>query len=98
MATLNHSPDMESGTQSEPHETLQAEVVVLQQKLLDLTQTNQILQRQLDMFQMPQMRQIAERRRAALEFYRQEFQLTHRNKPDEAICLRTLRTQLGLMK
>ncbi len=76
MASLNHSPDME---QSEHYKTLQAEVAVLQQKLLDLTQTNQILQRQLDMFQIPQMQQIAERRRAALEFYHQEFA---KNNPD----------------
>ncbi len=50
---------------------------MLKQQLEDVTLTKNIMERQLQQFQGQQMREIAERRRAALDFYKQEFDRQH---------------------
>ena len=47
------------------------------QRIEELEQELRIVKRQLQQFQGRQMDEIAERRRAAMQFYREEYERTH---------------------
>ena len=58
----------------------QMEMTLIQRqakRIAELEQELQITRRQLDQFQGRQMDEIAQRRRSALQFYREQYELKH---------------------